>query len=544
MKFLGGKSVLDDDTDRSFRNAIFIGTPVLVLYNVLVMSGFVDSHVYQDPLVSGMVSVLWLLLSMYVYFSRGLSLKHKLANLALYHFFAIATIVFIAGFTSPFTPLISILILISFTNYGTFVAALSGLSIFAAATTSLLLTPEFSVGILSSLTSTILLGLVGIAIARNQEKKHRNLEKSQAREKIQHRQMSTIINNLTDATLTISPTGRVLMYNAACLDILDTNSSIKGKSIDKIFKTTFEDGREVTLMSILKDAKKATTRDDLLHVYSGNDKINLELTFAPIKSSFEDKSSSKTGYIMIIRDITKKKTLDEDKDEFISVISHELRTPVAIAEGTLSNIELLLSRKDKTDPKILSSTVKTAHDQIMYLSKMVNDLSTLSRAERGVGDEPESISVKDIINTTYNRYQQQALEKKLKLDLDMGHNLGSVFTSRLYLEELLQNFVTNAIKYTKEGTVTIICRRENNKINFAVKDTGIGISKTDQDKIFNKFYRSEDYRTRETGGTGLGLYVASKLASKINTKISLTSRLNHGSTFSFELPVEVVDPSK
>jgi len=70
-----------------------------------------------------------------------------------------------------------------------------------------------------------------------------------------------------------------------------------------------------------------------------------------------------------------------------------------------------------------------------------------------------------------------------------------------------------------------------------VKDTGIGISKSDQQKIFQKFFRSEDYRTRETNGTGLGLYVARKLASKIGTKISFTSRLNHGSTFSFSLPV-------
>ena len=74
--------------------------------------------------------------------------------------------------------------------------------------------------------------------------------------------------------------------------------------------------------------------------------------------------------------------------------------------------------------------------------------------------------------------------------------------------------------------------------SFSIADTGIGISKSDQAKIFQKFYRSEDYRTRETGGTGLGLYVAAKLAKKIGTTISVKSRLNHGSTFSFELPAD------
>jgi signal transduction histidine kinase len=106
----------------------------------------------------------------------------------------------------------------------------------------------------------------------------------------------------------------------------------------------------------------------------------------------------------------------------------------------------------------------------------------------------------------------------------------------LYLHELLQNFITNAIKYTREGSVTLIVRRQKDDILFEVSDTGIGISKSDQAKVFDKFYRSEDYRTRETSGTGLGLYVTHKLAKKMGTTITLKSRLNHGSHFSFTLP--------
>ena len=78
--------------------------------------------------------------------------------------------------------------------------------------------------------------------------------------------------------------------------------------------------------------------------------------------------------------------------------------------------------------------------------------------------------------------------------------------------------------------------RAGDKARFSIKDTGIGISKTDQAKIFEKFYRSEDYRTRETGGTGLGLYISAKLDRKLGTQIELKSRLNHGSEFSFEIP--------
>src|SRR5690606_38709797 len=115
----------------------------------------------------------------------------------------------------------------------------------------------------------------------------------------------------------------------------------------------------------------------------------------------------------------------------------------------------------------------------------------------------------------HSRYEDDATDKKLKLDLDAPGKLGNIYASRLYIEELLQNFITNAIRYTKEGSVTIIARRKGDSVHFAVKDTGIGISRSDQTKIFKKFYRSEDYRIRETNGTGLGLYVSAKLARKL-----------------------------
>ncbi len=192
--------------------------------------------------------------------------------------------------------------------------------------------------------------------------------------------------------------------------------------------------------------------------------------------------------------------------------------------------------KGTTAPKKLASSVEAAHDQVLYLAKMVNDLSTLSRAERGVGDSQETIDVDELMNAMHRQYRKEAEAKKLHLDLDLGPKLGTVDASRLYLEELLQNFITNAIKYTREGAITLSAKRHKEGILFSVKDTGIGISRSDQAKVFEKFYRSEDYRIRETSGTGLGLYVSAKLAHKLHTKIELKSRLNHGSTFSFTLP--------
>ena len=186
----------------------------------------------------------------------------------------------------------------------------------------------------------------------------------------------------------------------------------------------------------------------------------------------------------------------------------------------------------------LAQSIDLAHEQVLFLARMVNDLSTLSRAERGVADAPETIDVHETIQELYTEYAPQAHAKGLSFDLDLSPTLGSVTVSPLYFKELLQNFVTNAIKYTKKGGITVIVKRSGGKLTCDVKDTGIGLSKSDQAHIYEKFWRSEDYRTRETGGTGLGLYVAAKLAKKLGVTIEMTSRLNHGSTFGFSLNID------
>jgi signal transduction histidine kinase len=106
----------------------------------------------------------------------------------------------------------------------------------------------------------------------------------------------------------------------------------------------------------------------------------------------------------------------------------------------------------------------------------------------------------------------------------------------LYVREILQNFITNAIKYSEKGSITVGARPQKDGVVFTVSDTGIGISKADQERVFDKFFRSEDFRTRSNSGTGLGLYVTMKLTRLIHADISLESELNHGSTFSIFIP--------
>lgn len=367
----------------------------------------------------------------------------------------------------------------------------------------------------------------------------RNYNRLKRRERLQTRRLKVVVNNLRDALVSVSSEGKIQLYNPATLSLLDTNRNLTGISADRVFNLVDEMGEPIKLSAVIANIKIATERTDLRMQYSDKQLINLRMSIFPIKNQFAiRKSRNIDGVIIVMTDITKEKSLDDERDEFISVVSHELRTPVAIAEGALSNMQLLLDRGG--DPRVFTQTLDSAHDQILYLGQMVNDLATLSRAERGIYMDNEEIDIESFMTSLYNKYAKPAKEKGLRFIVDIDLT-GKVLVPSMVIEEIMQNLISNAIKYTEVGSVTVGVRAEphdRSHARFYVRDTGIGISKSDLDKIYLRFWRSEDYRTRQTSGTGLGLHVVDRLASKVGTHIDAKSELNIGSTFSLLLPVK------
>lgn len=366
----------------------------------------------------------------------------------------------------------------------------------------------------------------------------RSFNQLKRRERLQTRRLRAVVNNLKDALISVSSDGVIQLYNSAAMDLLNTNQDLMGAKVDKLFNLVDENGDPVKLSDVAKQAKIPSQRTDLRLSYGDNQFINLRLTIIPIKNQFSASSTHDLdGVIIMASDITKEKSLDDERDEFIGVVSHELRTPVAIAEGALSNLQLLLERDG--DPKVFASTLDAAHKQILYLGQMVNDLSTLSRAQRGLYMDNEAINIHDFMNSLYNKYNQDATDRHLRLVVNIDAT-GTVSVPSMVIEEIMQNLVTNALKYTPKGSVTIgvePVKGDKQHVRFYVRDTGIGISKSDQAHVFQRFWRSEDYRTRQTNGTGLGLHVVDQLAAKVGSKVELTSQLNHGSCFSIVLPL-------
>ncbi len=465
----------------------------------------------------------------------------RLNSLAVDHIFVLSLVAFSGGLTSPYYPFFFLLIVAVIASYGIagFAFSLSAqvfitLLLLKVQLVALPNAPEFQ--FIVKLVFLVVFSLVAEQSVRSRDEEYLLASRFTHRIENERQRLLSLINSLSNAVLAVDEKGEIYLYNAAALELLNTNRDISGSSINELLPLHDARGTDVDLLRLITDEDRSINRQDLLYEASDGSKMILDLTVSPVHVFGYDRNSW-GGYMAVFSDITKQKSLDEERDEFISVTSHELRTPLAIAEANLSTA--LLPGFAKIEPKAVN-LLNQAHDNIVFLGELIQDLTSLSRAERGdLQLKRELIDIATFAQGLARDYRAQAEAKGLKLELEMPEPAGSVVTSEHELREILQNFLTNAIKYTNEGTVKLIVGKIADGTEFAVQDAGIGISASDKTKIFAKFYRSEDYRTRQTGGTGLGLYITRKLAEKLEAKITFTSRLNHGSTFRVLVPSRV-----
>ncbi len=350
---------------------------------------------------------------------------------------------------------------------------------------------------------------------------------------LERERLKSLISSMADGVIAINENLIVVIYNGAALNILDVNSIISGKSLGSVLKLVDKNNQPVNVEQLIRSIKTSYSSRDFAIQYGDGSTVKLYLSIAPVHLSYGREGAR--GHVVLLRDITREKSLEEERDEFISVVSHEIRTPITIAEGNISNARLIAERTGNIEQ--IKQALAQTYEQIVFLSGLINDLATLSRAERGkLNVEVENINAHDLLEELASSYRPQAEKKGLQLHIEIDPQLEILKSSKLYVREILQNFITNAVKYTQQGSVTIGARMKNNGIVFSVQDTGIGISKTDKEKIFDRFFRSEDFRTRQHNGTGLGLYVTMKLARLIHAEIEVQSELNKGSVFQIFIP--------
>jgi len=225
------------------------------------------------------------------------------------------------------------------------------------------------------------------------------------------------------------------------------------------------------------------------------------------------------------------------KSEFVSIVSHQLRSPLSNLRWSL---ELLMSgRLGKIEEQQLDY-FKILKDNSSRMGELVRDLLIVSRIEQGrVSFKNQEASLPDLIQGVISLSAPFARASNVEIKFEPKNNLPKIFSDPSQLKLIIENLLDNAVRYIKEkGEVKINLVKKDSHFYFGIKDNGVGIPKEDQKYIFQKFFRSSNILKYKTQGTGLGLYITKSLIEKMGGKVGFKSEENKGSTFWFSLPIK------
>ncbi len=351
-----------------------------------------------------------------------------------------------------------------------------------------------------------------------------------------------ILEGIADGVMVADANGRVILFNAAAERILSiTRTQALGRFQDDILGLYGSAAREwLAQIEQWQKTPEAYGSDEFLahRLEVGRKVVSVHLS--PVMSSGREF----LGVVSVFRDITSEVEADRAKSDFVSTVSHELRTPmtsivgyvdllVGGAIGPLSNMQLDFLKKVKSNADRLTS--------------LVNDLLDISRIETGrIELQCAPVAIEDLIHQVLDLLHPKVEEKGQRLEAVLPFELPKVYGDATRLTQILTNLIGNAHKYTPTGgEVKVYAYVRDQLMHVAVADTGIGIAKENQQKIFDRFYRVEDDpAVYEVSGTGLGLAISLSLIQMHSGDIWLDSELGVGSIFTFSLPLAEGEPTQ
>lgn len=361
---------------------------------------------------------------------------------------------------------------------------------------------------------------------------------AERRLELERRRLAALINSLADGVIALNEKQEVIIFNGATLGVLDVNEDLSGRQVSDILNITDKTNKPVNISERIKNVKAPVVYDDWLLHYPDGESINLYVSISPVYQGYHQEGER--GHVLLLRDITQEKTLEAQRDEFISVVSHELRTPLTTAEAALSTAMVMA---DRQQAEKAIGLLKEAHKNVTFLADLVNDISTLALAERGAMDiEPEEVDVQALLKELEGECAPKAEAAGLAFHLEVPSDVPHIVSNHYRLKEVLGNILNNALKYTEEGSITLKAEQlDGTRVRFSIIDTGIGIKKSDQKHIFERFWRSEDYRTRTHSGTGLGLYLAKRVTERLQGTIDFESKVGEGTAFTVTVPMKLTE---
>ncbi|MGG4551278.1 cell wall metabolism sensor histidine kinase WalK [Paenibacillus humicus] len=349
------------------------------------------------------------------------------------------------------------------------------------------------------------------ALAQNEEEKEK---------------LASILTNMSDGVIAADEKYQVILMNRRASEMLRVQEeAVSGKDIMTLLHLPLEE------RAVLE---RGTMHSAILEIDSPEgDMFLIRVTFTPIHR----REFGISGTIAVLQDVTEQEKLEASRREFVANVSHELRTPLT----TIKSYTEALEDGALQDPELGPRFASVIQNQTDRMIRLVTDLLHLSRLDsKEALLRKQSIDVLEMLEEVVDRFSFQMQEKEVHPEIFIEEGVDTAWMDRDQIDQVLDNLISNAMKYTPEGgKIAFEARRvDDGMIAISIQDNGIGIPKRDLERIFERFYRVDKARARNMGGTGLGLSIAREIVKAHGGTISLESELGEGTKVTFTLPTQ------
>ncbi|HMB65314.1 MAG TPA: ATP-binding protein, partial [Patescibacteria group bacterium] len=349
--------------------------------------------------------------------------------------------------------------------------------------------------------------------------------------------IEAILYSIGDGVFVIDKDYKITIFNdvAAKISGYSAKEAI-GEKYDQILKFVDEkeekDKKEFIKTPIKKGDVEDMGRDTVLITKNGH-RIPVADSAAPLK----DKDGNILGCVVVFRDVTKERQIDKAKTEFVSLASHQLRTPLSSINWYA---EMLLDGDAGKLNEEQMQFLKEIYKGNQRMVNLVNALLNVSRIELGkLAVDPKPLDFSEIAQSVLKELKPSIEKKKLQVDTNFGRNIPKIQADPKLVRIVFQNLLSNAVKYTPEkGKVGLKLKKLKNYLKIEVSDTGYGIPKEQHDKIFTKMFRADNVKEKDAEGNGLGLYIVKSITNQAGGEIWFKSEKDQGTTFHVKFPLE------
>jgi len=337
----------------------------------------------------------------------------------------------------------------------------------------------------------------------------------------QKKQIETILKNMTDGVLAFDTEGKILHMNLAAKNLCQLEEENTFEAIFQKLKLDVNLEKMMYLDTLTALEQKISIEDRYLNIL-----------FVPFS---DDDTKRVTGVIAVIQDITEHVKLDNMRKEFVADVSHELKTPITSIMGYAETLAEEEYDKD-TQTKFLNVIIAEAQ----RMTRLVTDLLTLSRYDNNrIKKEKTEFDLGELVKKCQEKLAIEIEKKQHKVECFVTANVPLVYADKYGIERVVLNILMNSIKYTKEhGEIKIYVGFVYNDAYIKVIDNGIGIPEKDLERIFERFYRVDKARSRELGGSGLGLSIAKEILEKNYGEIDIKSEVGKGTEVIIKIPTK------